>query len=103
MHHLGIDVSRSSAFLDEWRGQLVYARIRTNPPGDVAKMLVMRQINYLTHFRHIGEEPESFLRPKVVERLHDVVGDKGNRGSRLGELVVAGNPEREIELKTRSL
>lgn len=52
---LGFDVSRSSAFLGERRGQLVYARIGTNPPGDIAKMLVMRQVDYLPNVRHIGE------------------------------------------------
>ena len=39
---------------NERRRQLVYASIRTTP-GDIAKMLVVRQIEYLTHFRYVGE------------------------------------------------
>lgn len=56
---------------------------------NIAKMLVMREVDHLPDTRHFGEKAECFLRPEVVECLHDVVADEGNRAARPGELVMA--------------
>jgi hypothetical protein len=57
-------------------------------PGDLAKMLMVREINDLAHSRHLGEQLEGFLRPEVVKGFHDVVRYERNRLMRLGELPV---------------
>lgn len=75
---------------------------RADLARDVAKMLVVREIDDLTRRRHFREQTESFLRAEVIEGLHDVVGDKRNRASGFGELEIAGDAQCEIELEARA-
>ena len=74
-----------------------------NGLGDLAQVLVMREIDHLARPRHFSKQPEHLLRPDMVEGFHDVVGDEGNRGPKLGEFVVSGKPQGQIELKARAL
>ena len=59
---------------------------------DRAKMCVMGQVDDLANARHLCEDAKGFLRAQIVEGLHDVVGDEGNRlpGSR--EFMIARDP-----------
>ena len=48
---------------------------------DLADMLMMGEIDHLAYLGHFGEEPECLLGAKIVEGLHDVVGDKRHRAT----------------------
>jgi hypothetical protein len=88
----------------EHRGHRLFEAVnpntRTNPPSNLTEMGMVAQIDHLADSGHISEEPEGFLRPKIVERLHDVVGDKGHWLPRLSKFVIAGDAKCQIELKT---
>ncbi len=51
-------------------------RFRTNLSGDLAKMLMMGEVNNLADLGHLRQQAEGFLGSLVVERFHDVVGDE---------------------------
>jgi hypothetical protein len=59
--------------------KLMYFGAWTYPPRDLADMLMMGEIDHLAYLGHFGEEPECLLGAKIVEGLHDVVGDKRHR------------------------
>ncbi len=52
---------------------------------------------------HVGEQAQRLLGAEMIERLHDVVGDEGRGRAGLGELVIAGDAQREIKLEPRAL
>lgn len=76
---------------------------RANPPGDLAQMLMMGQVDNLAAARHVSEQAKRFLGAKIVEGLHDVVGHERHRAARLPKLVISGNAQCEIELEARAL
>jgi hypothetical protein len=71
----------------------VNADIRAYAPSDLTKMAMMGEIDHLPALRHAGEQAERLLRPEIVESLHDVVCHERHGSARLGELVIAGDPQ----------
>jgi hypothetical protein len=72
--------------------------VRDYAPRDLTKVPVMCQIDHLSHPRRLAEETEHLLRARIVEALHDVVGDERYGRAERCEFLVAREPEREIEL-----
>lgn len=77
-------------------------RRRTDAPGDLAEMLMMGQVDDLAALCHVREQPEGFFGTEIVEGLHDVIGHEGHGATRLGEFVLSGDAQREIELEARA-
>ena len=65
-------------------------------------MQMVGQVDHLPDAAHVGEQPQRLLGAKMVEGLHDVVGDERRRGTRLGEFVVARDPQRKVKLEAAS-
>lgn len=57
--------------------ELMHPDTRTCSLGDVTEMQMVREVDHLPCIGHFGKEPERLLCAKVVERLHDIVGDEG--------------------------
>ncbi|WP_312409840.1 hypothetical protein, partial [Shinella sp.] len=77
--------------------------IRAGFARKIAQMLVMGEINHLPAHRHITHHPERVQRPAIVEGLHDIVGNEGHDLAAGGNLVIAGDTQRQIQLKARTL
>src|SRR5690606_18078585 len=88
---------------DSFCAQLMDAHLGAYALRNVAKMLVVREIDNLPFRCHPGEQAKGFFRTKIVEGLHDVVRDERDRRTRSCKLMVAGNPQSEIELEARTL
>ena len=73
---------------------------RTDVGGNVAKMLMVSEIDDLSYLGHVGEDTECFFRAKVVRGLENVVGDEGNRAVLVDELQIARYAQGEIKLET---
>jgi len=71
--------------------------------GNLAHMRMVGEIDHPSDGGHLCEKPKGFLRAEIVERLHDVVGEKRDGRTRRRELMVAGNAERQVKLESRSL
>ncbi|WP_352772511.1 hypothetical protein [Mesorhizobium sp. M0684] len=56
--------------------ELVNCNAGNNSLGDLARVLVMGQINHLASACHLTKQPENLLGPETVEGLHDVVGNE---------------------------
>ena len=67
---------RSLTGLGYGRFQIVNLNGGTYTLGNLTKMLVVSQVDYLSHLSHLSKEPESLLRAKIVETLHNVIGDE---------------------------
>ncbi len=63
-------------------------------------MFVVRQIDHLAHPRHGGHLLEGAAGAPVVEGLHDVVGDEGQRFACCRDFVIAGDSERQVQLES---
>lgn len=70
--------------------ELVDGHVRDNRLRNLTQVLMMREVNHLAHTSHLAEQSENFLRPEMVESLHDVVGNERNRRPELGKLVISG-------------
>ena len=80
--------------------QLVDSDSRADVAGNVAKMLVVSEIDDLSYLGHVGEDTESFSCAQVVRGLENVVGDEGHRAVQVDELQIARYAQGEIELET---
>ena len=70
---------------------------------DLRQVLMMGEIDHLPHPPHLREQAQRLLGAEMVEGFHDVVGDEGRRDAGAGEFVIAGDAQRQIELKPRTL
>ena len=63
----------------------------------------MSEINYLAFAGHRRQQTECLFRTKIVECLHYVVGKERRWSAGSGEFMIAGDPQRQVELKSRPL
>ena len=77
-------------------------RRRLDGRRDFAEMAVMGEIDHLSPGGYAGEQPKGFFRSKIVERLHYVVGEKWSGSVSPRKFVIAGYPQRQIQLESRA-
>jgi len=82
--------------------EVVDRHVGNHPLGDLAKMPVMGQVDDLPHLRHLAQKPKDFFRARIVEALHDVVGDERHGRSDRRKFLETCQPQRKIELELRS-
>src|SRR5260221_11173625 len=70
---------------------------RLDRPGDLAEITMVGEVNDLPRGGHAGEQPKGFFGAEIVERLHDVVGEKRGWGVRAGELGMSPQAQRRVE------
>ncbi len=59
----------------------------------------MGQIDHLPGGGHLRQQRKCRARADVVEGFHDVIGDEGNRGAALRQLMIAGDAHGKIKLE----
>ncbi len=79
------------------RVQAMQLRRRAYASNYLAQVLVMSEVDDLSGLRHLGEQAEGFLGAKIVERLHDIVGDERHSAATTRELIISCNPKREVK------
>ena len=62
----------------------------------------MGEVDHLARGGHAGEQTKGFFRSKIVERLHDVVGEKRGGSVSPREFVIPGYAQRQIQLESRA-
>src|SRR5690348_17422427 len=65
-------------------------------------MAVMGEVDHLSRGGHSREKAKGFFRSKIVERLHDVVGEKRGGSVSPREFVIPGYAQRKVQLKSRA-
>ena len=73
---------------------------RANVGGNVAKMLMVSEIDDLSYVGYVGEDTGSLSRAKIIRGLENVIGDEGDRAVLVDELQTASYAQGEIELET---
>gem|GEM_PF-6521790 len=67
---------------------------RTDPPRNGNNMLMMGEINHLANGGHIGKEPDRLFGAKIIEGLHDVVGNEGHGRAHTREFMITRHAKR---------
>src|SRR6185437_9903968 len=84
------------------RLKVVDYRRRLDGLRDFAEMAVMGEVDHLSRGGHSREKAKGFFRSKIVERLHDVVGEKRGGSVSPREFVIPGYAQRKVQLKSRA-